>query len=534
MFGTGYGSDGVCLEVSFGHYRLLLDCGLAHPDPLLAYCTGDRLPWLAAICTSADPERCRALQALHLAAPDLPIYGSEATIRLAAQSWGETPPSPPQLCLPLPWGVSRSLAPGLTVQLLPAGGLPGAACIVLRYAIGSRAFGLFYSGRHYLSNARLAVGLSLETARGLEAEVVAIGGYYGTNRHPPRRTQENRFAAQVAEAIAAGQSVLLPVPAVGIGQEILAILRSHHLFSGRDIDIWVDRSVAAACDAYLELMPQFPASVRNFAEHQPLFWDRRIGPRVDRLEARPVSAEGEPGPCIVLADRASAWTAWLERCPQPWLVLLPEEDIPALAAVLASRAIPCAPYLLADRSDGAGTAQLIHTLKPQHVVFVDGAPEQLADLADLEELRSRYHVHCPRAGSRLTFALDRRLHGPEPLSSRSPRYTGEVVELESEVMLSLPRAIADDPRWRTLSDTGAIEVRWAGNELIVRGLSQRELLDAIPQDPFTATLRCCRNCRFYRERHCCSPDSPLYGREVASNGYCPAFAMDEFEFTEGG
>jgi Cft2 family RNA processing exonuclease len=75
------------------------------------------------------------------------------------------------------------------------------------------------------------------------------------------------------------------VPTLGLGQEILMLLRSHHHFTGRNLDIWVDGTVAAGCDAYLELLPHFPTSVQNFARHQPLFWDERVRPRVRRLDS---------------------------------------------------------------------------------------------------------------------------------------------------------------------------------------------------------------------------------------------------------
>ena len=42
------------------------------------------------------------------------------------------------------------------------------------------------------------------------------------------------------------------------------LLRSHHHFTGRDLDIWVDGAVAAGCDAYLELLPHLPAVSSKF------------------------------------------------------------------------------------------------------------------------------------------------------------------------------------------------------------------------------------------------------------------------------
>lgn len=113
-------------------------------------------------------------------------------------------------------------------------------------------------------------GLPLEELRGLQPNVLIVEGSYGTARHPHRRHQENHLAERIDRAIAQQQSILLPT-SLGLGQELLLLLRSHHYFTGRDIDIWVDGAVANGCDAYLEILPHLPTSVQNFARHQPLF-----------------------------------------------------------------------------------------------------------------------------------------------------------------------------------------------------------------------------------------------------------------------
>jgi len=64
--------------------------------------------------------------------------------------------------------------------------------------------------------------------------VLIIEGSYGTARHP-QRSQENQLAERINRAIAASYSVLLPTPTLGLGQEILMLLRSHHNFTGRDL-----------------------------------------------------------------------------------------------------------------------------------------------------------------------------------------------------------------------------------------------------------------------------------------------------------
>ena len=44
------------------------------------------------------------------------------------------------------------------------------------------------------------------------------------------------------------------------------------------------------------------------------------------------------------------------------------------------------------------------------------------------------------------------------------------------MIISLPDTVTADPRWQGLADTGIVEVRWQGEELVLRGITQRELL----------------------------------------------------------
>ena len=103
-----------------------------------------------------------------------------------------------------------------------------------------------------------------------------------------------------------------------------------------------------------------------------MFWDERVKPRVRRLKPENLATLGT-SPCIVLTDS----TADLRKYCQPntgnWLILLPEKiDIPVNPEYLAPTKVES--YLLAQHSDGPGTTQLIHNLRPQHVIFVHGSP----------------------------------------------------------------------------------------------------------------------------------------------------------------
>ncbi|MBK1986523.1 MBL fold metallo-hydrolase [Sphaerospermopsis aphanizomenoides BCCUSP55] len=524
--------EGVCLLVKMGPHRILLDCGLADISSLTRGITksaqkgSSPLPADLVLISHAHPDHARGLLALNQAFPLLPIYGSEVTSKLLPLNWPEEYSEEiPSFCQALPLRSPIEIQENLVVELFPAGHLPGAVAILLTYHTQHRDYKLLYTGDFFLSNSRLVEGLRLEELRGLNLNVLLIEGSYGTSRHPHRRHQENQLAERINRAIADHCSIILPTPALGLGQELLMLLRSHHHFTGRDLDIWVDGAVATGCDAYLELLAHLPASVQNFARHQPLFWDERVRPRVRRLKVENLATLGH-SPCIVLTDSSADLSKYCQPNTGPWLILLPEKiDIKVNQEYLAPTTFES--YLLAQHSDGPGTTQLIHNLRPQHVVFVHGSPAYLADLTSLEELQNRYHIHSPAAGILVELPIGETFLQP---SAPETNYEGELTELEKVITISLPDAITADPRWQQFADTGLIEARWQGEELILRGLSQRELLNQNTVDltrsryPYTwSDLECCGTCKYQRGQRCWNPAAPLYNFKVTLEGYCPAF-----------
>lgn len=515
-YGAGHGDEGTCLLVAMGDRRILLDCGLKELAPLL---DREEPPADLVVCTNARPERARGMLALHRRFPDLPIYGSEATASLLPLNWLDEPLPLPAFCRPLPWRSPIAFREGLSVELFPAGHLPGAAVVVLTYTTQQRPYKFAYAGDFFLSNSRLTEGLSVEGLRGVAPDILAIEGSYGTARYPHRRQQENQLMERISTLLDRRHCLLFPVSAFGLAQELLVLLRSHHQFTGRDLDIWVDARVAIACDTYLGLLPQLPVAVRNFAKHQPLFWDERVRPRLHRLEGdrRPTSASGS---YIVIADEAADWQQYCGDRPENWVVLLPEipgaSPWPQLDPKLTVER-----YLLAQHSDGLGTTQLVHNLRPQHVIFVNGSPTYLADLTGLEELHNRYKLHAPRAGKLVELPIGETFE--QPAAPPETSYEGEVSEGGESVAVLLPIALKDDPRWHNFADTGLVRARWQGEELVLRGLSQREVLSQGASDRVPLDIDCCGTCRFFRTRRCRNPASPLYGFQVTLEGYCPAF-----------
>ena len=468
-YAVGHSNEGVCLLIKMGSHRILLDCGLADIQSLQ---TQNKPPAELVFCSHAHSDHAQGLLALHQAFPQMPIYASEVTTKLLSLNWLERASEEvPQFCQPLPWRKSIELAEDLTAELFPAGHLPGAACIFLTYKTAKRAYKLLYTGDFSVSNFQLVEGLSLEALRGLAPDVLIVEGSYGTARHTHRRQQEKQLMERISQAIASQTSVLLPVPTLGLGQEILKLLRSHHQFTGRDVDIWVDGSVAKACDVYLELLPQFPASVQNFAKHQPLFWDERICPRMRRLSDRKLLELGQ-FPCIILTDRTADLSQYCHPQSDSWLILVPQHprvflnpDSEPLLTLASSRSpqIRIETYLLAEHSDGRNTTQLIHNIRPQHVILVHGSPNYLADLTSLEELQNRYQLHCPAASTLVELPIGEKFI--QPAATPPTSYEGELNEVGTFVTITLPDTISTDSRWSNFADTGIVEARWQGEEL---------------------------------------------------------------------
>ena len=533
-YGVEQNHGGVCLLIRMGQYRILLDCGLTDISPLVndltKFSAEDSLNHSVdlAIASHAHADHARGLLALHQHFPELPIYGSEVTSKLLPLNWTEFDPEEISgFCQALPLRSPVEVKENLTVELFPAGHLPGATVILLTYKTPKRSYTLLYTGDFFLSNSRLVEGLRLEELRGLDLDVLIIEGTYGTSRHQHRRNQENQLAERINRAIADRCCVLLPTPALGLGQELLMLLRSHHHFTGRDLDIWVDGAVAAGCDAYLELLPHFPPSVQNFARHQPLFWDERVRPRVRRLqpEQLPVLTKS---PCIVLTDSTANLSKYYQNDNESWLVLVPEKIDTKINHPNPEK-INLETYLLAEHSDGPGTTQLIHNLRPQHVIFVHGSAAYLADLTSLEELQNRYHLHSPGVGTLVELPIGETFLQPAPPETN---YEGELSEWESAITISLPNGITKDPRWRQFADTGLVEARWQGEELVLRGLSPRELINQNSDRLIWRNIECCGTCKHQRGQRCWNPASPLYNFKVTLEGYCPAYERANNNTTE--
>jgi hypothetical protein len=222
-----------------------------------------------------------------------------------------------------------------------------------------------------------------------------------------------------------------------------------------------------------------------------------------------------------MTDLQSDINPYFANHPFPWSIFIPAQADRSIALPEPTAQIESETYILSEHSDGAGTTQLIHNIRPKHVIFVHGSPTYLGDLTALEELQNRYHLHSPAAGTVVALPVSDTFIQPAPPAD--PHYEGELTELEREVKISLPEAIANDPRWHNFGDTGLLEARWQGEEIVLRGISQRELINRDRASQISPDTHCCGNCLHQRGDRCSNPRSPLNGFKVTPDGYCPAF-----------
>ncbi|NEP46978.1 MAG: hypothetical protein F6K35_50460 [Okeania sp. SIO2H7] len=290
----------------------------------------------------------------------------------------------------------------------------------------------------------------------------------------------------------------------------------------------------------MDLVDHFPSSVQNFARHQPLFLDDRVLPHVYRLKNQhpdTLSAIAHHTPSIFLIEAPVTPDFFLEETltasPNPWLVLLPQhpdEDayqgfitqlrtVPQLHEAVNSGQIQPFPYSLGAHCDGPVTLQVIHSVRPQHLILVHGQPHFLLDLASQEELQTRYQIHLPTIHTQIELPVGDRFIQPEPPALR---YSGELTALQTTVLLTLDSSLQDDVRWQQFADTGLIEAQWQGNDLLLRGVSSPDVLRGIQRNsPFP--INCCEYCTYYREDRCWNQESSLFGFRVTPEGSCPVF-----------
>ena len=562
------GREGYSYWLEMGNRSVLVDCGRDW-DALSI-----RLPKQpdAAIISHAHRNVVGGLLGFSFAFPDCPVYATTITFSsLAVEdsagfNW-----------VALAFRQSTSLGDSLFLTFEPAGHLPGAAVTILTVTTdsqglpkadtdtdGQRSPNETLSAGHTcivtsdcaLTASRFQPSLPLAQLRQWQPEVLAVSGALGAEKWPTRKAAEAGLIEHFQEAIAANHTVLLPLPDMGIAQELLFAISTNSRFRQvpSKLMVWLDAAIAAGCERYRVLLPHLPRAVRNYARDRPLFIQESkqlsiaLLPEEDRERQKALQS-----PSLVFCHAcasAEEWAAiWHHLSPKRTRYLrlpevelaIPIEQWPSdLAAGM--QVIDGAWHSLSDRNS---LKQIVHTLKPQHLIFTHGKEGSLKALAQLPEFRDRYLTYAPQDGDEIALNLAA-IEAANPLgvtAAEPVAYEGEVEEticihtgkIEG-VEVRLPPEIMDDPRWDALSETGLVTARWDGDLLVLRGLSSRALQREAASYGATAQRGErgsgeCSGCAYYArvrstpntKPQCTQPRSPLYGVTVSPQGSCPDF-----------
>ena len=142
---------------------------------------------------------------------------------------------------------------------------------------------------------------NLEVPTWCEPDAMVMESTYGNRRHANRAEQEFALAQDVAETIAAGGKVLIPVFAVGRSQEVLLVLkRAMQRKQVPEFPVYVDGMVRKVNQVYSDFSDELTSSLRRKVERgEDLFYSERIQEVSSREESESILS-GEP--CCIVAS----------------------------------------------------------------------------------------------------------------------------------------------------------------------------------------------------------------------------------------
>ena len=247
-------------EASLPSFGLLED----HPPDLM-------------ILTHAHLDHVGALPLVKRRFPQLPIYATRATQRLALEvltdsvkvgesqgvqlfSLGEATATIADLrtleaFTPLP-------IPGGQVTAYPAGHILGAVGLLIETKTGR----LFHTG-DFSNIATLTTEAAYAPPEPVPVDAVVSESTYGDTNLPGRKEQIRTFIDALRATLEGGGRVLIPTFALGRAQELILLLLNHQM-SGLlpRVPIYLDGLVRTLTTSFEELLPELPERLRNFSQ----------------------------------------------------------------------------------------------------------------------------------------------------------------------------------------------------------------------------------------------------------------------------
>ncbi len=271
----GFGETGrSSILLSTHESRILLDCGLnfSSNESLRKFPRLDTLGFNlneldAIVLSHAHLDHTGFLPTLFKFGFDGPVYCSDPTLPLMyilqteylRNVGSDTPFSAKDIeqvithTFPLSFDIVTDISPDLKLTLCNAGHILGSALVHLH--IGNGDHNLLYTG-----DLRYAKGEQLDNAvwNFPRVETIVIESTYGDKDAFPRREiADNLLINEIDDTISKGGSVLLPVPTIGLAQELMLSIKGH-IQAGKITasKMLVERVISEACSIY-EIFPEY-------------------------------------------------------------------------------------------------------------------------------------------------------------------------------------------------------------------------------------------------------------------------------------
>lgn len=391
-------------------------------------------PPVAVILTHAHLDHLGALPVVIRRYPNLPIYCTEATARIALLVLGDTLKVSTlqgqplfsagemkrtlERLRPVPY-FTRVSDHGFAFTLYPSGHLLGAASVLIES--GGRS--VFHTGD--VSNvATPVVDAAWMPAAVTPVDAVVSESTYGDTLLPARKEQVRTFVAAIAETLRGGGRVLIPSFALGRAQEITQILQTA-MAGGLlpQVPIHLDGLTRGITEAYEEMLPLLPEALQNRSKvsRQRPFLAGTVNLVKDRRERESILDSDRPA--VVIASSGMLHAGASPQYARAWLphpenalfvvgyqdaespgrrllelqqggeVMLPDgkgslELIPAYSRVER--------FYLSAHADRGGLLGMIARYQPGKVILTHGEVRARTNMAGY--LNTKQDVSLPKAG----------------------------------------------------------------------------------------------------------------------------------------